>query len=228
MCVPSGVNISGNSGERMRRVRILSALFVTAGILLAVFTAVLSVSQLEAGPVLLWVSGDATDRAESFVTALSEGSLSDAEQMLYGTPDLGFDRPAADGVSQLIWDAFVQSMECRLSGDLYATDRGLAQNMSVTALDITSVTETLKTRSEAMLEQRVEAAEDVSQVYDGDNEYREDFVLGVLYDAAVESLEKDARHITREITLNLVYAQDQWWVMPDQALLQVISGDTAG
>ena len=32
----------------------------------------------------------------------------------------------------------------------------------------------------------------------------------------------------REITLKLVFSQVQWWVMPDQALLQVISGGTAG
>jgi hypothetical protein len=52
--------------------------------------------------------------------------------------------------------------------------------------------------------------------------------MQVLYDAASEILKKDADYVTREITLNIVYRQEQWWIMPDQALVQAISGGTAG
>jgi hypothetical protein len=45
-----------------------------------------------------------------------------------------------------------------------------------------------------------------------------------LYRAAQEALEQDARQISWELTLNLVYESGQWWIMPEQGLLRAISG----
>jgi hypothetical protein len=162
------------------------------------------------------------------MTALAEGDFAKAQTILYGNPDLGVDRQPKDEVGQLIWDTFCSSIDYAFTGELYATDKGLARDVAITTLDIASVTGTLKERSQVLLEKRVESAEDVSQIYDEKNNYREDFVMDVLYDAATESLQEDARYLTREITLNLVYQQGSWWVMPDGALIQVISGSTAG
>jgi hypothetical protein len=52
--------------------------------------------------------------------------------------------------------------------------------------------------------------------------------MQVLYDAASEALQEDARYVTQNVTLNLVFHQQRWWVMADQSLLRVISGGTAG
>ena len=64
----------------------------------------------------------------------------------------------------------------------------------------------------------------ISEIYDSNNEYREDFVLGALYDAALAALEEDAATVSWDVTLNLIYQDGQWWIMPDQSLLQAISG----
>jgi hypothetical protein len=100
--------------------------------------------------------------------------------------------------------------------------------VSITALELASVTENLKQRSQELLARRVEKADDVSQIYDENNEYREDFVMNVLFDAVYQSLQEDTRLATEVVTLNLVYRQGQWWVMPDANLLSAVSGGIAG
>ena len=37
-------------------------------------------------------------------------------------------------------------------------------------------------------------------------------------------LEQDAKQTSWELTLNLVYENGQWWIMPEQDLLRAISG----
>ena len=212
----------------MKKIKAIAAAFAIAGILLALSTVALSLGKLHSAPVLVAASEDAAGAAQELMDALSEGDFSKAETVLYGQPSLGADRQAADAVGRLIWEAFVESIDYRLEGTLYATDGGLAQNVSITTLDIGSVTAPLKSRSERLLEQRVAKAEDVSQIYDENNDYREEFVMQVLYDAASQAIAEDAKYITKDITLNLVYHDEQWWVMADQALLRVISGGTAG
>ena len=212
----------------MNKYKGIAAVFAVAGLLLALGTVALSLHSRNTPAVLLAASEDAAGTARELMEALEQGDFSRAEAVLYGTPSLGADREPGDEVGSMIWDAFTDSIDCRFTGQLYATDRGLAQDVSITTLDIMSVTKNLKSRSEKLLEACVQMAEDVSQIYDENNEYREEFVMQVLHDAASQSLQQDAKTVTRNITLNLVYHQKQWWVMPDQALLQVISGGTAG
>ena len=86
------------------------------------------------------------------------------------------------------------------------------------------MTAVLKDRSQALLEQRVDEAENLDEVYDDQLQYREDFVMDVLYDAAVAALEEDATTITTELTLNMTYQDGQWWIIADKLLLDAISG----
>ena len=212
----------------MKRTKILSGIFGVLGLLLAVVCVYLSLTRLQAQPVLVDIPEDAQQHAQNLMEAICRGDYDQAGQMLYGTPDLGVDREATDEVGQMIWKAFIESLEYEFVGDFYATDTGIARDVSISTLVISSVTETLGQRSQALLEHRVANARDISQIYDENNDYREDFVMNVLYDAAYQSLQEDARYESRTITLNLVYRQGQWWVMPDTALLRVTSGGTAG
>ena len=86
------------------------------------------------------------------------------------------------------------------------------------------MTDVLRERSQAMLQQRVDEAEYMDEVFDEDHQYREDFVMDVLYDAACKALEEDAKTMTTELTLNLIYQDGQWWIIADRVLLDAISG----
>jgi hypothetical protein len=91
-------------------------------------------------------------------------------------------------------------------------------------MDITSVTAVLKDRSWTLLETRVAEADDPDDIYDENMQYREDVVLDVLYDAAAAALKEDAKTLTVDVTVNMVYQNEAWWIVADRNLLDAISG----
>ena len=53
---------------------------------------------------------------------------------------------------------------------------------------------------------------------------RQDFTAGVLYQAIDEILSEDNAHAVHTITLELVFEDGQWWVVPSQSLIDVVVG----
>ncbi len=208
----------------MKLRKVLAAFCAAIGIFLAGFTVATSLRSLNASPVLLTPPYDAQSRVVAMMDAICDGDYQGASQVILGTPSLGLDREAADQVGVLIWNAFADSLTYELDGTCYATDDGLAQNVTMQCIDLTTVTSTLRQRSQTLLQERVEAADDISEVYDENNDYREDFVMRVLYDAAVQALKEDAKEMTVHLTLNLSYQDGKWWVIADNELLDAISG----
>jgi len=204
--------------------KLLSVIFIIIGIAAAVAAVNLGLSNKDADPVLLAPPEEAKLQVVGMMDAVCAGDFAGASAYLQGQPDLGVDREASDPVGVLIWNAFCDSMSYELVGECYGTEEGLAQDLTISCLDITSVTEVLKERSQTMLEQRVEEAEDLDEVYDEDLQYREDFVMSVLYDAAEVALEEDARTMTAELTVNMIYQNETWWIIADRNLLDAISG----
>ena len=175
-------------------------------------------------PVLLSAPAEATDRLVVMMDAVCAGDYNRAGQMMLGTPDFGAEEKPEDALGLLLWNAYMQSMDYRLEGDCYATEDGLAQDITFTYLDITSVTQNLRQRSHALMEERVAAATDVSEIYNSNNEYREDFVMAVLYDTAQDALREDAKIVTVSVTVNMKYQDGVWWILPEAELLDAISG----
>ena len=204
--------------------KLLALVLTLAGLCTAAAAVYLSMTYKNSDPILLTSPDIPRSQVTAMMDAVCQGDYEQAAAVIYGTPDLGVNREAADPVGVLIWEAFQESLSYELVGDCYPTEQGLAQNVTVTCLDITSVTASLGDRSRKMLEQRVAEAEDVSEIYDENNEYREDFVMEVLYDAAKDALREDAREKKLELTVNLSYQDGVWWVIADEALLDAISG----
>jgi hypothetical protein len=178
----------------------------------------------DAPPILLAAPEEATERLETMMEAVCKGDYNAAGQFMLGTPDFGAEEKPEDDLGLLLWDAYMQSMAYSLEGECYTTDEGLAQDITFTYLDITSVTGNLRQRSHALMEQRVAAATDMSEIYDSNNEYREDFVMAVLYDTAKDALREDARIVTVSVTVNMKYQDGTWWILPETGLLDAISG----
>ena len=204
--------------------KLLAAVLLLMSVLAAAAAVRLSLDNRNSDPVLLTPPDEPRSRVVAMMDAVCRGDYEQAGTFIYGTPDLGVDRDAADAVGVLIWEAFEESLSYELVGDCFPTEQGLAQKMTVTCLDINTVTASLRDRSRKLLEERVAEAEDVSEIYDENNEYREDFVMAVLYDAAKDAIREDAREKTVELTVNLSHQEDIWWVIADEMLLDVISG----
>lgn len=204
--------------------KFVAALCAVAGICSAAAAVYIGMNFTDREPQLLTPPTVARNQVVTMMEAVCGGDYDAASAVILGTPDLGMSREAADEVGVLVWEAFQESLTYELSGECYTTSDGLAQDITVTGLDIESVTANLHQRSRELLEKRVEEAEDISEVYDENNEYREEFVMDVLYDAAEEALREDAQLYTAELTIRLSYTDGNWWVVADSALLDAISG----
>ena len=76
----------------------------------------------------------------------------------------------------------------------------------------------------ALLTQRVETAEDMSELYDEENNFRQDLVDAIVLEAVDQAIRENGQTASFDVTLSLIQRDGQWWVVPDQALLQAISG----
>lgn len=211
----------------MKISKFFAGMFALLGIAVAAATVWLCLQSLDKEPVLLRRPDAAVSRVDDLFRSVSEDDYTAASRLIYGEPDLGGDREHMEKISAMIWDAYVDSFRYELVGDCVPTDIGVAQQVTVTYLDITGVTDGLQDRSRALLQQRVAEAEDVEEIYDENNNYRPDFVDGVVTDAAREALREDASYLETELTVELVYVRGQWWILADQALMQAISGGIA-
>ena len=94
----------------------------------------------------------------------------------------------------------------------------------MTALDIAGVMEKLPECAQTLVNQKIASAENITEVYDESGSFREELGVQILQQALQQSLSQDAQTVTREVTVKLIHRDGTWWVVPDQALLQTLSG----
>lgn len=213
--------------KEMKWRSVISACLGLLVVLLAAAAVFLVITFRDAKPVLLYVPEEVSLRVEEMMDAICCGDFSSAAKRMYGNPDLGIDRESEDPVNRAFWNAFVSSLDYELVGAPYATQSGIAQDVKIISLELSTATEKLGARAEALLQQGLAQAENASEVYDGAN-YKESFVESVIQQAAQQALEEDVRYSYNVVTLQLVCSDGQWWIMPDKALLSAISGGTVG
>ncbi len=204
--------------------KFFAALFGIAAIAMAVFTVRLAFNNKDATPVLLKEPDSAHLQVVEMMDAFCEGDFAAAQKRFYGATDLGMGRAPADEVGQMIWAAFQESMTYELVGELYATDSGLSQDLKITTMDMNAVTAVLKETVKPMIEERVLNAEDTDLIYDDDDQYRDEFIQQVVRDALTQAIEANTATVETELTLNLVWSDDKWWVVSNEALLKAVSG----
>ena len=203
---------------------VMAVALLSVGVAAVCAAAYIGLRYHDAPPILLEAPAAAAAQVEAMLEEVCDARYGDAAKRMLGEPDLGAEQQPQDELGRLLWDAFAGSMEYALEGECYATEAGLAQDITFTYLDITAATSKLRERSQTLLAQRVDQAEDVSQIYDENNDYREDFVMEVLQAAAGDALREDAETVTVKLTVNLKYQDGQWWIIADKALLDAISG----
>ena len=211
----------------MKTANIFSALFAVLAVILILGTIFLSFHSLDAPVQLLGTADAAEERMEAWLDAVCLGDYTAAGGMMYGQPDLLSDEEFSSSLAATLWDAFGDSFSYAFSGECYATDTGLARDVTITALDIAQLAAALEERAQPLLEQRASEAEDKSEIYDADDGYSEAFLMDVLHEAAVQLLEEDTLLASKTVTLNIVCQDGQWWIVPKRDLINVISGRMA-
>lgn len=209
-------------------VRTLACVFAVLALVTAVGGVCFIFANRNAQPVLVTPSQGALDTAQRLMDAVSAGDYATAGSLMLGCPDMGVDRNADSPVGRLVWKAYQDSVTFAPVGECFATEQGIGQRYTVRYLDMAAVTANLRVYSEALLELRVQQAKDVSEVYNANNEYREDVVMDVLCDAAEKALKRDAAFVETTFTVNLVYRDGKWLAIPDGELMKAITGGLAG
>lgn len=208
----------------MKLSRFFSGLFLYFAIGLMCLALIVVMAEPGTTPTLLSPAQEAQDQVTAAMDALCQGDFSAVEQYLLGQPSLGADREPKDAAGALIWDAFTRSFSYELTGDCYATDTGVAQDVILTYLDIPSVTASLAQRSEKHLSRLQQEATHTSEIYDEAGNFRADVVQQVLYTVVQEALQEDVQHTSCSFTLQLVYQGGQWHIVPNSDLIRAISG----
>ena len=210
----------------MKIYKVLAVAFAVLALAAAAAGVTFSLRNINTEPILAETPEEARQRAVALMDAVCAGDYEGIRVQLYGQPELGLDREPADAVGKLFWQALMESRSYTIVRDCYATDNGIAMDVILESLDMDSITGNLRNRAQNLLQQRVNQAEDTSEIYREGGEYREEFVMAVLEDAAREALREDASNTRWELTLRFVYDEGRWWIRPDGEVLAAISGDT--
>ena len=90
-------------------------------------------------------------------------------------------------------------------------------------MDITGTLAQLENRASGLLKQKLESAEDPAALLDGNGEVQKTLKDEIRTQALTQVL-SDAKTVTTQITFQLIEKDGQWWALPDQALLNILSG----
>ena len=208
----------------MKIARFFAVIFAVLGFLLLIGSIGLCMLNLNSPVRILELPQEAVETSDAFAQALQAGDLTAAAQYVYGQPDLGAEGTPADPETAAVWNAFLNSISFEYTGKCQAADTGLTRTASVTVLEISGVTEKLPERAQSLVNQKIASAGDLSEVYDESGSFREELVTQILQQALQQCLTQDAATVTREVTVKLINRDGKWWVVPDQALLQILSG----
>lgn len=209
----------------MRKVvQFFSSLFIILGCAVGAIAVAVALLSLNRPPYLWKVPEAAAACTRTLMDAICAGDYASAAAQLEGAPNLGLDGTVQSEVGQLLWDAYRRSCTCRSTGELYATEAGLAQDIAFEALDVEAVLADAKVLWTQLFTAQVEAAEGSSTLYDENGEYKNELIQQTLLEAVRQALARDTRRVQTSLTLQLVYSDSRWQVRPTDALLNAIGG----
>lgn len=208
----------------MKIARFFACIFAGIGILLLLGSMVFFLWNRNAQVRVLELPQEAVSVSEEFAQALNEGNLEAAAQLMYGQPDLGISDTPEGKESAALWEAFRESITVELTGEWTVEPSALTRTATVTRLDISTVLGKLPELVQTLMDQKIAGAEDLAEIYDKQNEFRQELVDEILEEALQQALSQDAQWVDSEVTLKLVNREGRWWVVPHQNLLQILSG----
>lgn len=190
--------------------KLFSGFFAVLGGVLMAVTVVLCLLCLNAKPKILEFPQQASTLVQSFAAAIDRGDLAQAGQCVYGQPDLTAGALWEDEAKNQIWQAYCASLRCSPSQKPQATDEGIEWAVTMERLDLDALMTGWQDQTSASLStQETEASPDPRQA---------------LTDGLSLALAQERATVSQTLTLHLIYRDDQWWISPDAALLQLLSG----
>ena len=207
----------------MKVSKLASAVFAVVGTVLLVGSIVTSFVAMNSPTRAVKPTKEANDFARSVLSTLEDGDFSAVEGYLYGMPSLGLDREPAGEEGRLIWDAYRDSITVTAQEPCYGEGTNIYQTAQVSYMDIPQTLSRLDKRAGELLEEKLDAQEDHTALLGEDGQIPEKLKEELRRQALGEAL-AEPKTVTARITFQLVEQDGQWWVLPDQAMLDILSG----
>lgn len=207
----------------MKISKLASAVFAVVGTVLLVGSVVMSFVALGRPTTAVEPTREANDFAQSVLSALNDGDWAKVADCFYGEPSLGLGREPATEEGKQIWNAYWDSIAVTTDETCYGEGANIYQTAQVTVLDIGEALSRLDGEAAALLNQKVETAEDPAAVLDENGAVPQTLKDEIRGQALTQVL-ADAKTVTSQITFQIIEKDGQWWVLPDQAMLDVLSG----
>ena len=213
----------------LRNRQILAALCGAAAILTAALALRLALRSGEAGPAVLTETGDASETAALFFHALCLRDWQRASGYVKGAPELELSDAPEDSAERALWTAFLLSWSWSM-GDGGKTDELHAwQEVSFTSLRPDALTDGLRRDIQTVLARKVDEARTEGEVYTETGDYRSEVVEAALMEALAGRLTDQTPYlVTTKLTLELVYEDGRWQILPSEALWDALSGVPEG
>lgn len=208
----------------MKIARFFAGIFACLGMVLLLGSMGFFLWNRNAQVRILELPREAVAVSENFAQALNAGDLEAAAKLMYGQPDLGVGSLPETQEGALIWEAFCSSIAFEMADEWAVEQSTLVKTGSITTMDVHRVFAEMPQLVQSGMDQRIAAAEDLSDIYDEQNEFRAELVEAVLEEALQQALRQEDQPLTREVTMKLISRDGSWWVVPDQNLLQILTG----
>lgn len=208
----------------MKTARFLSAFFALLAVVLIAATGIGYVRFHDAPPMILTPVEEVENRTEALMEAFCRGDYAAARESLYGRPELRWDPDAASELGTVLWEAFGSAVAYEFSGECYASGSGIFRDVVITVLDVPAMIPQIQEHFQFLLEQYTAGARRNAEALDEEGNIREEFMKKVLCEAAQQAVRENSIYAKRQITLALLYQDGQWWVVPDQELIALVTG----
>lgn len=208
--------------------RTIAATLFLLGFLMAVLTLCTVRYAMSAEPDILESPTSATATAQQWLDAVCRGDDDTASALLHGTPGFGTAPDNASPAAKQLWQAYRSSLEYSFAGECYATDSGVAVDVTLHCLDIPALLDSLENRVQTLLEQKMDSAKGSDLLFDEDGNLKTEEAEDILSDALLLALGRQMPLQEQAVTLSLVFEQGSWWVLPEADALSILSGSFSG
>ena len=207
----------------MKVSKLASAVFAVVGTVLLVGSIVTGFVALNSPTRAVKPTQEANVCAQSVLRALDDGDLSKVGEYLYGKPSLGLDREPATTEGRQLWDAYLDPRRIERFWGRYGEGTNIYQTAQVSYMDIAQTLSGLDRRAGELLKETLDAQENPAALLGEDGQIPEKLKEELRRQALGEAL-AELKTVTGQITFQLVEQDGQWWVLPDQAMLDILSG----
>ena len=158
----------------------------------------------------VWITGpeEIPDAGDAIMDSIQAGDWAALEEMVLGSPSLTPRVGAPDSAEKMIWDAYRDSLQWSCEEPFRIHGSLITQKVSITCMDIPSITDAISTMLSSADSTGFDAATQTE----------------FLHTVAAHVLESELPMICREITLTFQRNQGHWMLVPNNALLKLLSG----